>query len=83
MNNMAEDDLGSPWRNHITENIGFTITREESEQIEKEYEIRDIIVNLNKALSKVGNITILEAINLLEKQTRFADELKNNTQWKL
>lgn len=41
-----------------------------------EDEIKDIIVNLNKAFSKVGNITILEAINLLEKQTRFADELK-------
>ena len=55
----------------------FSITTQESIQIEKEYEINDIIVNLNKALSKVGNITILEAINLLEKQTRFANELKN------
>ena len=74
---MHEDDLGSPWRNHILEDISFSITAKESEQLEKEYEINDIIVNLNKALSKVGNITILEAINLLEKQTRFADELKN------
>ena len=55
----------------------LSITTQESIQIEKEYEINDIIVNLNKALSKVGNITILEAINLLEKQTRFANELKN------
>ena len=55
----------------------FSITTQESIQIEKEYEINDIIVNLNKALSKVGNITILEAINLLEKQTRFANKLKN------
>ena len=55
----------------------FSITTQESIQIEKEYEINDIIVNLNKALSKVGNITILEAISLLEKQTRFANELKN------
>lgn len=81
---MNEEDLGSPWRNNITENVSFSITTKESEQLEKEYEINDIIVNLNKALSKVGNITILEAINLLEKQTRFADELKNknNMQWK-
>jgi len=76
---MTEDDLGSPWRNHILEDVSFSITTKESEQLEKEYEINDIIVNLNKALSKVGNITILEAINLLEKQTRFADKLKNNT----
>ena len=74
---MTEDDLGSPWRNHILEDASFSITTKECEQLEKEYEINDIIVNLNKALSKVGNITILEAINLLEKQTRFADELKN------
>lgn len=75
---MTEDDLGSPWRNHILRDSSFSITTEESEQLEKEYEINDIIVNLNKALSKVGNITILEAINLLEKQTRFADELKKH-----
>ena len=74
---MTEDDLGSPWRNHILGDVSFSITTKESEQLEKEYEINDIIVNLYKALSKVGNITILEAINLLEKQTRFADELKN------
>lgn len=55
----------------------LSITTQESIQIEKEYEINDIIVNLNKALSEVGNITILEAINLLEKQTRFANKLKN------
>ena len=56
----------------------FSITTQESIQIEKECEINDIIVNLNKALSKVGNITILEAINLLEKQTRFDNKLKDN-----
>lgn len=55
----------------------LSITAQESRQVEEEYEINDIIVNLNKALSKVGNTTILEAINLLEKQTRFANELKN------
>ena len=55
----------------------LSITAQESRQVEEEYEINDIIVNLNKALSKVGNITISEAINLLEKQTRFANELKN------
>lgn len=57
--------------------MGFSITAEESRQIEKEYEINDIIVNLNKALSKVGDVTILEAIHQLKKQTRFADELDN------
>lgn len=56
----------------------FSITRQESEQLEKEYEINDIIVNLNKALSKVGNVTILEALEQLKKQTRFADELDKN-----
>lgn len=55
----------------------LSITAQEAKQVEEEYEINDIIVNLNKALSKVGNITILEAINLLEKQTRFANKLKD------
>jgi len=81
---MTEDNLGSPWKNHTPKDTGISITKDECEQLEKEYEINEIIVNLNKALSKFGNITILEAINLLEKQTRFADELKNknNIQWK-
>lgn len=72
---MTEDDLGSPWRNHILGDVSFSITTKESEQLEKEYEINDIIVNLYKALSKVGNVTILEALEQLKKQTRFADEL--------
>ena len=55
----------------------LSITAQESRQVDEEYEINDIIVNLNKALSKVGNITILEAINLLEKQTRFVNKLKD------
>lgn len=54
----------------------FSITAEESRQLEKEYEINEIIVNLNKALAKVGNVTILEALEQLKKQTRFADELE-------
>ena len=58
--------------------MDFSITTEESRQLEKEYEINDIIVNLNKALSKVGNVTILEALEQLKKQTRFADELDKN-----
>lgn len=58
--------------------MNFSITAEESRQLEREYEINDIIVNLNKALAKVGNVTILEAINTLKKQTRFADELERN-----
>lgn len=57
--------------------MNFSITTEELRQLEKEYEINDIIVNLNKALSKVGNVTILEALEQLKKQTRFADELDN------
>ena len=57
--------------------ISYSITAEESKQLEKEYEINDIIVNLNKALSKVGNVTILEALEQLKKQTRFAEELNN------
>lgn len=59
--------------------MSFSITSEESRQLEREYEINDIIVNLNKALAKVGNVTILEAINTLKKQTRFADELERIT----
>ena len=59
--------------------MSFSITAEESRQIEREYEINDIIVNLNKVLAKVGNVTISEAINTLKKQTRFADEVEEIT----
>ena len=57
--------------------FAISITAKESEQLEKEYEINDIIVNLYKALSKVGNVTILEALEQLKKQTRFAAELEH------
>ena len=56
----------------------FSITREESEQLEREYAINDILVALYKALGMVGGgITIGESIDILSKKTRFADEIKN------
>lgn len=75
---MDENELGMNvgYETDYKKQKSFSITREECEQVEKEYEINDIIVNLNKALSKVGNVTILEALEQLKKQTRFADELE-------
>lgn len=74
---MDENELGmiTGYEVDYKKQKSFSITAEESRQLEKEYEINDIIVNLNKALSKVGNVTILEALEQLKKQTRFADEL--------
>lgn len=74
---MNENDLGmnAGYEVGYQKQKSFSITAKESRQLEKEYEINDIIVNLNKALSKVGNVTILEALEQLKKQTRFADEL--------
>ena len=76
---MDENELGMNVGHEVDcqNQKSFSITAKESEQLWKEYEINDIIVNLNKALSKVGNVTILEAIEQLKKQTRFAAELDN------
>jgi hypothetical protein len=65
-------------------NKSFSITREESEQIEREYEINDILVGLYKALGELGgNTTITDAINILSKRTRFAEEVtKRWNGWK-
>lgn len=70
---MDENELGMNvgYEADYQKQKSFSITAEESRQIENEYEIKDIIVNLNKALSKVGDITISEAIDKLKKQTRF------------
>ena len=56
--------------------ISFSITREESEQLEREYEINDILVALHKASGLVGpDKTISQAISILSEKTRFADEV--------
>lgn len=55
----------------------YTITREQCEQLEKEYLINDCIYYLMKSRSLVGgNKTIDEAIEELKTQTRFADEVQ-------
>lgn len=54
----------------------FTITREESERIEKEYLINDCLYYLIKSKEFVdGSKTINEAIEELGSQTRFKDEI--------
>ena len=60
----------------FNKNKSFSITREESEQLEREYEINSILESLYKALGKVGNTTINDAIDILSKQTRFANDVK-------
>ena len=58
-------------------NGAYTITREECEQLEKEYLINDCIYYLMKSRGLVGgNKTIDEAIEELKLQTRFADEVQ-------
>lgn len=55
----------------------YTITREQCEQLEKEYLINDCIYYLMKSRGFVGgNKTIDEAIEELKLQTRFADEVQ-------
>jgi hypothetical protein len=55
----------------------YTITREQCEQLNKEYLINDCIYYLMKSRSLVGgNKTIDEAIEELKAQTRFADEVQ-------
>lgn len=55
----------------------YTITREQCEQLEKEYLINDCIYYLMKSRGFVGgNKTINEAIEELKSQTRFADEVQ-------
>ena len=58
------------------QNYNFSITKEECDQLEKEYEINDIILNLYKAINYVGgNTTITDAITKLRKETRFNYEI--------
>ena len=58
-------------------NGAYTITKEECEQLEKEYLINDCIYYLMKSRGLVGgNKTIDEAIEELKTQTRFADEVQ-------
>lgn len=58
-------------------NGAYTITREECEQLEKEYLINDCIYYLMKSRGFVGgNKTIDEAIEELKSHTRFADEVQ-------
>ena len=52
-------------------NKSFSITAEESKQIDKEYEIAEILINLRKALSEVGDVKLSEAIEELSGKTRF------------
>ena len=55
----------------------YTITREQSERLERDYEIADIIMYLHKAFKYVGgNITISDAIDKLMHMTRFDYEIK-------
>jgi hypothetical protein len=61
----------------FNKNKSLSITREESEQLEREYEINDILTGLYKALGKVGgDTTITDAIEILSKETRFAKDVK-------
>ena len=58
-------------------NGAYTITREQCEQLEKEYLINDCLYYLMKTRGLVGgNKTIDEAIEELKSQTRFADEVQ-------
>lgn len=56
----------------------FTITREESQDLEKDYEIGNIVLYLHKALCYVdGNTSIYDAIKELQNKTRFKDEIND------
>lgn len=56
----------------------FTITREEIRDLEKDYEIGNIILYLHKALYYVdGNTSICDAIKELQDKTRFKDEIND------
>lgn len=54
----------------------FSITVEEHNQLEIEYQINDTIVYLQKAAEMVGGTcTINDAIKVLLQRTRFKDQL--------
>ncbi len=57
-------------------NKNYSITAEECKQIEKEYEITDILIALHKAQWDVGDVKISEAIEKLSEKTRFPVQLK-------
>ena len=56
----------------------FSITAEEVNQLNREYEINDILINLDKAGCTVGyNKTIREAIDELKHKTRFKKDVED------
>lgn len=58
-------------------NISYSIASEESKQIDKEYEIVEILINLRNALSEVGDVKISEAIEELSGKTRFFSSIEH------
>lgn len=57
----------------------YTITREQCEQLDKEYDINNCLYYIMKARQYVnGDPTLSEAIDQLKKQTRFAEEVQSN-----
>lgn len=77
MNTALETAMNSVSEYQNESFTAFSITAEESRQLEEEYVINDILVYLEKAKRRVGgNTTIDKAYEILKKQTRFADEVE-------
>jgi phosphoribosyl-ATP pyrophosphohydrolase len=58
------------------QSTAFSITAEESEKIEREYEIARMVYYINDAIVELGNsdISLQEAVTELKKRTRFINE---------
>jgi hypothetical protein len=77
MNTALETAMNSSSEYQNESFTAFSITAEQSRQLDEEYTINDILVYLQKARRRVGgNTTIDEAYEILKKQTRFADEVE-------
>ena len=71
--NYYKDGDGAP------QSVAFSITAEETNQIEEEYYNATVLDYLYKAACIFGNhVTIGEAIEKLSEKTRFAQEVKEN-----
>ena len=46
----------------------YSLSAEQSERIEMEYEIKEILLNLKKAIIIVGDVTLSDAIKSLQEK---------------
>lgn len=59
----------------------FSITKEQSDAIEKMYHYKEILESLEEAVLICGNVTIGEAIDMMKKKAFYNEPSDSLSQW--